>query len=144
MEKLKQFCYNKKYTIISAIAIFIIAIFLCFWITQKQGFHEDEIFSYGSSNYKWDSMFQLVGKSDYTNTAIEKYIIADSFSDTLKNIKSTRHYFTIFQLLSFSSVKSNCEICVAFVLWSRYFTDTDTLTCSPSLMKIGFTSSENR
>ena len=87
MEKLKQFCYNKKYTIISAIAIFIIAIFLCFWITQKQGFHEDEIFSYGSSNYKWDSMFQLVGKSDYTNTAIEKYIIADSFSDTLKNIK---------------------------------------------------------
>lgn len=47
-------------------------------------------------------------------------------------------YFTIFQLLSFSSVKSNCEICVAFVLWSRCFTDTDTFTCSPSCVKIGF------
>lgn len=58
-----------------------------YWIGQKEGFHEDEIFSYGSSNYKWDNVFQAAGKSDFINRAIEKYIIADSFGETIENIQ---------------------------------------------------------
>lgn len=38
-------------------------------------------------------------------------------------------YPTIFQLFPlFSSTKSNCDTCVAFVCWSRYFTATETVT----------------
>ena len=59
-------------------AILIVTIFMFYWIGQKEGFHEDEIFSYGSSNYKWDNVFQASGKSDFLNRAIEQYVIGDS------------------------------------------------------------------
>ena len=32
-----------------------------FYIDKKQGFHEDEIFSYGSSNYKYDNVYRSYG-----------------------------------------------------------------------------------
>lgn len=37
-----------------------------YWNTQKQGFHEDEIFSYGSSNYKYDNVFRNYGYAQAT------------------------------------------------------------------------------
>ena len=74
------------YNILTIIVVMITTIFMFYWIGQKEGFHEDEIFSYGSSNYKWDNVFQAAGKSDFINRAIEKYIIADSFGETLNNI----------------------------------------------------------
>ena len=45
--------------------IFIVILGLCglmfFYIDKKQGFHEDEIFSYGSSNYKYDNVYRSYG-----------------------------------------------------------------------------------
>lgn len=78
---------KKWYNIFTIFVLIITTIFMFYWISQKEGFHEDEIFSYGSSNYKWDNVFQAAGKSDFINRAIEKYIIADSFGETLNNIK---------------------------------------------------------
>ena len=59
-----------KYNILTIIVIAIVTIFLFYWIGQKEGFHEDEIFSYGSSNYKWDNVFQAAAKSDFLNRNI--------------------------------------------------------------------------
>ena len=78
---------KKGYNIVTVIVIIIVSIFMFYWISQKEGFHEDEIFSYGSSNYKWDNVYQAAGKSDYLNRAIEKYVIGQSFGETLENIK---------------------------------------------------------
>ena len=83
---LKKLNTKKGYNIITIIVILIVSIFMFYWISQKEGFHEDEIFSYGSSNYKWDNVFQASGKSDFINRTVEKYIIADNFGETLGNI----------------------------------------------------------
>lgn len=77
---------KKGYNIITIIILVITVIFMFYWIGQKEGFHEDEIFSYGSSNYKWDNVFQASGKSDFLNRTIEKYIIGDSVGKTIENI----------------------------------------------------------
>ena len=77
---------KKGYNIITVIILIITIIFMFYWIGQKEGFHEDEIFSYGSSNYKWDNVFQAAGKSDFLNRTIEKYVIGDSLGETIKNI----------------------------------------------------------
>ena len=84
LEKLNT---KRGFNIATVIILILTTIFMFYWIGQKEGFHEDEIFSYGSSNYKWDNVFQAAGKSDFINRAIEKYIISDSFGETLENIK---------------------------------------------------------
>lgn len=84
LEKLKS---KAGYNVLTVLVLIIITIFMFYWIGQKEGFHEDEIFSYGSSNYKWDNVFQAAAKSDFLNRAIEKYVIADNFGKTLENIK---------------------------------------------------------
>ena len=53
MKDLKQI-----HNILFIISILICLIFMTYWINKKEGFHEDEIFSYGSSNYKYDNLFQ--------------------------------------------------------------------------------------
>ena len=84
LEKLKS---KTGYNVLTVLVLIIVTIFMFYWIGQKEGFHEDEIFSYGSSNYKWDNVFQAAAKSDFFNRTIEKYIITDDFGETLENIK---------------------------------------------------------
>ncbi len=83
LEKLKS---KTGYNVLTVLVIAIVAIFMFYWIGQKEGFHEDEIFSYGSSNYKWDNVFQAAAKSDFLNRTIEQYIIGDSIGKTIDNI----------------------------------------------------------
>ncbi len=83
LEKLNT---KKAYNLFTLLVMIIVTIFMFYWIGQKEGFHEDEIFSYGSSNYKWDNVYQAAGKSDFLNRAIEKYVIGDSFGETINNI----------------------------------------------------------
>lgn len=71
IEKLLQ----NKTSIILSIVIVILTITMLFYENQKKGFNEDEIFSYGSSNYKYDNLFQPYGKMDVTNKVISKYIL---------------------------------------------------------------------
>ncbi len=82
LEKVKS---EKAYNILTILVLIIVTIFMFYWIGEKDGFHEDEIFSYGSSNYKWDNLFQAAAKSDYVGRAIEKYIITDDIGETIKN-----------------------------------------------------------
>lgn len=65
-----------KEKILFIITIIVISVVMLFWINQKEGFHEDEIFSYGSSNYKYDNVFQRYGLKDELNQII--------FDDILK------------------------------------------------------------
>ena len=83
LEKLKS---KTGYNILTVLAMIIVIIFMFYWIGQKEGFHEDEIFSYGSSNYKWDNVFQAAAKSDFLNRTIEQYIISDTIGETIENI----------------------------------------------------------
>ena len=49
---------NKNlYKIILIITIIITIIPLIYFIDKKEGFHEDKMFSYGSSNYESDNVF---------------------------------------------------------------------------------------
>lgn len=68
------------------ITLIILSLIMFYFINQKEGFHEDEIFSYGSSNYKYDNVFQAAAHMDSRNRAIEKYIIGDNLSQTIKNM----------------------------------------------------------
>ena len=77
---------KKKFNILFIITLIILSIIMIYFINQKEGFHEDEIFSYGSSNYKYDNVFQAAAHMDSRNRAIEKYIIGDDLSQTIKNI----------------------------------------------------------
>lgn len=54
LQKLK----NNKLTII-AVILSIITMF--YYVDKKQGYHEDEMFSYGSSNYKYDNVYRNYG-----------------------------------------------------------------------------------
>lgn len=54
LQKLK----NNKLTLI-AVILSIITMF--YYIDKKQGYHEDEMFSYGSSNYKYDNVYRNYG-----------------------------------------------------------------------------------
>ena len=49
---------NNKLTLI-AVILSIITMF--YYIDKKQGYHEDEMFSYGSSNYKYDNVYRNYG-----------------------------------------------------------------------------------
>ena len=51
---------------------------MLFWINQKEGFHEDKIFSYGSSNYKYDNVFQRYGPKDEVNQIIFDEILKEN------------------------------------------------------------------
>jgi len=78
---------KKAEKIIFMIVIILSAIIMFYWISEKQGFHEDEIFSYGSSNYKLDNVYQRYGKKDVANEIIFDQILMGSFSEKISNIK---------------------------------------------------------
>ena len=82
---------NKKCTkflnIIYWIVLCILCVMMLFWINQKEGFHEDEMFSYGSSNYSQDNVFQPYGTKDYITITIENEIL-----NSKSPIKSFKHY----------------------------------------------------
>lgn len=72
------------------IAIMITCIVMFVFIAQKQGWHEDEIFSYGSSNYKYDNLFQRYADKDTFNQVVDEVVIAEN---PLKTISNLWYYF---------------------------------------------------
>lgn len=77
---------GKIFNVLFIIILIILSMIMLYFIDKKEGFHEDEIFSYGSSNYKYDNLFQAAAHMDSRNRAIEKYIMADTIGQTIKNI----------------------------------------------------------
>ncbi len=71
--------YKNKWNIITTIVIIILTIFMFYYETKKEGFHEDEIFSYGSSNYAFDNVYQPYGNMDIVNQVLIKYVLKDNW-----------------------------------------------------------------
>lgn len=69
----------------TSVAIIITSILMFVFIGQKHGWHEDEIFSYGSSNYRYDNTFQRFGYRDSLNELLDEKIIDSNPVTTLKN-----------------------------------------------------------
>ncbi len=83
---------RKKFNLIFFIvAVIITSIIMTVFANYKKGWHEDEIFSYGSSNYKYDNLFQNYAEKDTINQIIDEKIIDNNIWQTLKNIG---HYIT--------------------------------------------------
>lgn len=71
---------NYKYIIV----IFVISVVMTFFMTKKEGFHEDEMFSYGSSNYAYDNVYRPYGKKDETNIFVKEKIMNGNIFQNLK------------------------------------------------------------
>lgn len=76
---------KKDYIYIALISV--ITIVMIFFITQKEGYHEDEMFSYGSSSYVYDNVYRSYGKMDATNSLVFNKILRGNVVDVIKNIK---------------------------------------------------------
>ena len=57
-----------------------------FFINQKQGFHEDEIFSYGSSNYKYDNVFRWFGYAEANQDILYNQVLKGNIIDRITNL----------------------------------------------------------
>lgn len=78
---MKEF-FEKNYKYI--IVIFVISVVMTFFMTKKEGFHEDEMFSYGSSNYAYDNVYRPYGKEDETNIFVKEKIMNGNIIENLK------------------------------------------------------------
>lgn len=84
---MKNMTKQEKFHFISfIIAIMITCIFMFVFISQKNGWHEDEIFSYGSSNYKYDNLFQRYADKDSLNQLIDEKVMDENPIKTVSNI----------------------------------------------------------
>lgn len=72
------------------IPIILIIIAMTVFINQKYGFHEDEIFSYGSSNYKYDNVYRKYGKREEVNELLAQKVFNGNIFKSIKNLK---YYF---------------------------------------------------
>lgn len=90
---MKKWLKNNAFLISS---IIILCGIMCFWNTRKQGFHEDEIFSYGSSNYKYDTVFRNYGYAqanfDYFWNSCWTGPISNRLNKSLNYIKDQESY----------------------------------------------------
>ena len=71
---------NYKYILV----ILAVSVVLFYFIGQKKGFHEDEIFSYGSSSYFYDNVFRPYGIEDSTGEFVRSNILKGNI---IKNLK---------------------------------------------------------
>lgn len=91
MIKMKEKIAKNINSILFVIALIIIVVTMFIFIKQKEGWHEDEIFSYGSSNYKYDNMFQRHGDKSSVNAVIYEKIID---KNPMKTISNAYYYLT--------------------------------------------------
>ena len=65
--------------------VLVLSCVCLFFIGQKQGFHEDEIFSYGSSNYKYDNVFRSYGYAQANYDYLYTNLLQGDFFTQAKN-----------------------------------------------------------
>lgn len=83
---MKEKIVKNIHSILFAIALIIIVITMFIFVQQKSGWHEDEIFSYGSSNYKYDNLFQRYGDKSSFNAIIDEKIMDENVVKTISNM----------------------------------------------------------
>lgn len=86
----KWFSQNKWFLL----TVFFLCILMFYFINQKQGFHEDEIFSYGSSNYRYDNVYRPYGYAEASQDVFYNQIW--NSKNKITNIKNYFfHYDTL-------------------------------------------------
>ena len=73
---------KKKNIIIYILLLIIITCLMFFWIDKKQGFHADEVFSYGTSNCDDSNVYQAYGGKDPDN----EMFLDENPLKTIKNV----------------------------------------------------------
>ena len=68
--------------------VLVLSCVCLFFIGQKQGFHEDEIFSYGSSNYKYDNVFRSYGYAQANYDYLYTNLLQGDFFTQAKNFRN--------------------------------------------------------
>ena len=85
---MKEFINKNKYIILT---ITVLCGIMFYFIGLKSGFHEDEIFSYGSSNYKYDNVYRWYGYAEADNDVLYNQILQGNIGDKISNV-STKLY----------------------------------------------------
>lgn len=102
----KKCCSNKLNTLLFIVSLILITVTMFTFVGQKEGFHEDEIYSYGSANYKYNDVFYASADRDATNRVVAEYIIADDLETTIKNATYYRNHPEEFDALQQEKVKA--------------------------------------
>lgn len=88
----KWFSQNRWFLL----TVFFLCILMFYFINQKQGFHEDEIFSYGSSNYRYDNVYRPYGYAEASQDVFYNQVW--NSKNKITNIKNYFfHYDTLKQ-----------------------------------------------
>lgn len=86
----KWFSQNRWFLL----TVFFLCILMFYFINQKQGFHEDEIFSYGSSNYRYDNVYRPYGYAEASQDVFYNQVW--NSKNKINNIKNYFfHYDTL-------------------------------------------------
>ena len=101
---------NKTNTLLFIVSLILIVAVMFVSIAQKEGFHEDEIYSYGSSNYKYGDIFYASADRDATNRVVAKYIMADDLSKTIENIRYYRSHPEEFDALEEAELRAELPV----------------------------------
>lgn len=101
---------KKTNTLLFIISLILIVAIMFIFIGQKEGFHEDEIYSYGSSNYKYSDVFYASADRDATSRVVDKYIMADDLSATIKNVRYYRNHPEEFKSLEEAELRAELPV----------------------------------
>lgn len=69
------------------IILLLMIVVMLFYIGKKEGYHEDEMFSYGSSNHAYDNLFHSYGEYDSVNRIIQNDILKPTIEETFSKIQ---------------------------------------------------------
>ena len=68
------------------LTIVVLCGLMFYFIDQKQGFHEDEIFSYGSSNYKYDNVYRWFGYAEANQDILYNQVLKGNIINRIDNL----------------------------------------------------------
>lgn len=68
------------------LTIVVLCGLMFYFIDQKQGFHEDEIFSYGSSNYKYDNVYRWFGYAEANQDILYNQVLKGNIINRINNL----------------------------------------------------------
>ncbi len=80
---MKEYIKKNKYVLLT---IIILCGIMFYFINQKQGFHEDEIFSYGSSNYKYDNVYRSFGYAEARQDILYNQVLKGNLFEQANNL----------------------------------------------------------
>ncbi|MCI8394195.1 MAG: glycosyltransferase family 39 protein [Bacilli bacterium] len=78
-----KWCQKNKEIIL---LIIILSGIMGYFITQKKGFHEDEMYSYGASNYKYDNVYRPYGYAEVQNDYLFQNILKRPFPNQITGL----------------------------------------------------------